>query len=212
MHLSWITQGALHTVAWLLSVTLSVYVDERITYLLLIVVINTMLFKSKWATILEHYQLVKNCKQVLGTRSLIVLLISFVAVDLIVDSSRSLLTFFGCLLQAGINYDVQHLLTCPMITMGEFLNRGNYVYLTSVAGSLLIAYETPKVVPEKGIRGWLRPIIIRDDTTKNSSVKNDDSHSHICLTKSKRAPSRTRSKTPVRKTRSTRPRRIKKTG
>lgn len=210
MQASWITQGAVHTVAWLLSVTLAGYADERIIYLLLIVVINTMLFASKWATIKKHYQQINELKQVLGTRTLLVLSISFVAVDLIVDSGRSLLTCFGCVLQAGINYDVEHLLTCPIVTMGEFLRRGNYVYLTSVAGSLLIAYE-PKVASENGVRGWLRPIIIRNDSPKDSS-KDENSHPRIRPTRSKQTPSRTRSKTPVRKTRTAKPRRIKKTG
>lgn len=211
MQTSWITQGAVHTLAWLLSVTLAGYADERIIYLLLIVVINTMLFTSKWATIKKHYQQINEFKQVIGTMSLLVLSISFVAVDLIVDSGRNLLTCFGCVLQAGINYDVEHLLTCPMVTMSEFMRRGNYVYLTSVAGSLLIAYEPPKVAPEGGVRGWLRPVIIRNERPTNSS-KDENSHPRIRPTKRKRTPSRTRSKTPVRKARSAKPLRIKKTG
>ena len=211
MQTAWITQGAVHTVAWLLSVTLAGYVDERIMYLLLIVVINAMLFKSKWATIKKHYELINEFKQGLGTMTLFVLSISFVAVDLVVDSGRSLLTGFGCLLQASINHDVQHLLTCPMVTVGEFLNRGNYVYLSSVAASLLVAYEPPKFAPEKGVRGWLRPIIIYNEMPK-ASGKDENPLPRTRPTRTKRTPSRTRSKTPVRKTRSATPRRIKKTG
>lgn len=211
MQTAWITQGAVHTVAWLLSVTLANYVDERIMYLLLIVVINAMLFKSKWATIKKQYEQINEFKHGLGTMTLLVLSISFVAVDLVVDSGRSLLTGFGCLLQASINHDVQHLLTCPMVTVGEFLSRGNYVYLSSVAGSLLVAYEPPKVAPEKSVRGWLRPIIIYNEMPKDSG-KDENPLPRTRPTRTKRTPSRTRSKTPVRTLRSATPRRIKKTG